>query len=230
MGLGLEKCCCFIPLRLGTFFIAIWFFVTYLFYSATGFLGVNAVLFYSSQTAKPWYYVSLLLAVFVCIAGLSGIAGSLFSSRRFAKFFSVLVWFNCLLSFVIYAVSLIIIAVQRQHAVDSCQVIGFVSIGNSQQQLFAPFHLSKSPYHSPVKFKGLLSENASSEAECQSKYKMFLILFAVLIFVIQIVQVYFGYVAAAYAKRLKNGARHHRLHAQQIKDFEESRYHMSTVY
>lgn len=33
-----------------------------------------------------------------------------------------------------------------------------------------------------------------------------------------------------YASRLRNGARHHRLHDQQIKDFEESRYHMSTVY
>lgn len=29
MGLGLEKCCCFIPLRLGTLFIAIWFFVSF---------------------------------------------------------------------------------------------------------------------------------------------------------------------------------------------------------
>lgn len=29
MGLGLDKCCCFLPLRLGTFIIALWFFVGY---------------------------------------------------------------------------------------------------------------------------------------------------------------------------------------------------------
>ncbi|CAO3702633.1 unnamed protein product [Rhizopus stolonifer] len=216
-------------IKLGTFFVAIWFFAAYLFYSATAFMGVNAVIFYSSQSAKPWYYISLVLAMFICIAGLSGIAGSLFASRRFSKAFSVVVWINCLLSFIIYAVSLIIIATKRQNTIDSCRVVGFVGIGNTQEVL-EPAHLSNSSYYSPVKYSGLLTENAASESECSSRLKLFIILFGALVFVVQLVQIYFAYVVSAYAKRLKNGARHHRLHAQQIKDFEESRYHMSTVY
>lgn len=35
MGLGMDKCCCFIPLRLGTFIIALWFFVRSSLYNAS---------------------------------------------------------------------------------------------------------------------------------------------------------------------------------------------------
>ncbi|KAG1147326.1 hypothetical protein G6F37_000830 [Rhizopus arrhizus] len=118
---------------------------------------------------------------------------------------------------------------KRQSTIDSCQVMGFVGINNAQR-VIEPVHLSSSSYYSPVKYPGLLTENAASESECSAMLKLFLILFGVLIFIVQIVQIYFAYVVGAYVKRLKNGARHHRLHAQQIKDFEESRYHMSTVY
>lgn len=70
MGLALEKCCCFIPLRMGTFIIALWFFVSwhliinnrddstdqhnkqvaYLFDAVTGFLGVNCMFYYIKRT------------------------------------------------------------------------------------------------------------------------------------------------------------------------------------
>ncbi|KAI9281559.1 hypothetical protein BY458DRAFT_469094 [Sporodiniella umbellata] len=229
MGIGLEKCCCFIPLRLGTFFVAIWFFVVYLFYTTTGFLGVNSVVYYSSQSAKAWYYINLLFSVFICLGGLSGIAGSLFASRRFSKAFSLISWINCFLSFVLYIVSLVLIASRKQSLIDSCRVMGFIGIGNAQT-IISPVHVGSSDYYSPVRYPGLLTANAGTEAQCDAELKTFTITFGALIFVVQIVQVYFAYVVSAYAKRLKNGARHHRLHAQQIKDFEESRYHMSTVY
>ncbi|KAG1473713.1 hypothetical protein G6F56_000798 [Rhizopus delemar] len=107
--------------------------------------------------------------------------------------------------------------------------MGFVGIGNAQT-IIEPTHISNSSYYTPVKYPGLLTANAGTESECTSQLKMFAILFGALIFVVQAIQIYFAYVVGAYATRLKNGARHHRLHAQQIKDFEESRYHMSTVY
>ncbi|KAI8875272.1 hypothetical protein K501DRAFT_329370 [Backusella circina FSU 941] len=229
MGLGLEKCCCLIPLRLGTFIIAIWFFGLYLFYTATGFIGVNSIVFYSGQKSIAWYYISLLFAIFICIGGLAGIIGSLFASRRFAKAFSIIVWINCFLSALVYIISLVFMSAYSQHTIDSCRVVGFVGIGNPQHDI-TPVQLTSSSYYSPVKYPGILTEHATSEDSCAEMTKTFTIAFGVVILVVQFLQVYFAYVVGAYAKRLSNGARHHRLHAQQIKDFEESRYHMSTVY
>ncbi|CAO3631423.1 unnamed protein product [Mucor fragilis] len=230
MGLGLEKCCCLIPLRLGTFFIAIWFFAIYLFYTATGFVGVNSIVFYSGQAARPWYYINLLFAVFICLGGFCGIIGSFFASRRFSKAFSVIVWVNCILSIIVYVASLVLIALNKQHVIDSCSVIGFVGVGNAQQDITPTQFNSNNAYYSPVKYPGLLTEHAASKDACSSMINTFTIVFGVVVFVVQLIQIYFAYVVGAYAKRLSNGARHHRLHAQQIKDFEESQYHMSTVY
>ncbi|KAI7902191.1 uncharacterized protein BX663DRAFT_512041 [Cokeromyces recurvatus] len=231
MGFGLEKCCCLIPLRLGTFFIAIWFFAIYFLYSATGFLGVNAIVFYSGQAARPWYYINLLFSVFICLCGFCGLIGSCFSSRKFSKVFSVIVWINVDLSFLIYLISFILIISNYNRLVNSCQVVGFVGIGNPQQEI-TPVQLNNEyNYYSPVKqYPGLFTEHAADEKACKSMIKNLIILFGSLVFIIQLIQVYFAYVVSAYAKRLTNGARHHRLHDQQIKEFEESRYNMSTVY
>ncbi|KAI9481301.1 MAG: hypothetical protein EXX96DRAFT_480068 [Benjaminiella poitrasii] len=231
MGFGLEKCCCLIPLRLGTFFIAIWFFAIYLIYSATGFLGVNAIVFYSGQAATPWYYISMLFSVFICLGGFCGIIVSCFASRKFAKVFSVIVWINVDLSILVYLISLILIAVNKNHLASSCQVVGFVGIGNPQQDI-APVQLhNEHSYYSPVRYyPGLRTEHAADQETCARIMRDFIILFGCLAFVIQLIQIYFAYVVSAYAKRLSNGARHHRLHDQQIKEFEETRYHMSTVY
>ncbi|KAL1934419.1 hypothetical protein VTP01DRAFT_6601 [Rhizomucor pusillus] len=229
MGLGLDKCCCFLPLRLGTFIIALWFFVVYLFDAVTGFLGSNAVTVYSGQTAKAWYYIGLLFTVIICVGGLFGILGSCFANRTFAKIFSIIVWVNCVLSIIKYVVSLIIMCVHRDEMVKSCQRSGFVGFGNSQVSL-DPAILSDSPYYTPVRYPGTLNANAASAADCEESVKSFLIAFGVVIFFVELLQIYFASVVSNYASRLRNGARHHRLHDQQIKDFEESRYHMSTVY
>ncbi|KAI8390299.1 hypothetical protein BD560DRAFT_380568 [Blakeslea trispora] len=229
MGLGLEKCCCFIPLRLGTFIIAIWFCALYLLYTATGFLGINAIVVYSGQAARPWYYIDLLFSVFICVGGLCGIIGSTFASRRFSKAFSFIAWVNVALSILIYVISLVLVGIHRNQIVDSCRVVGFVNVNNARRE--PNFSTPSSQVHySPVHYPGLLTEHAATESQCQSMTKTFIIAFGVVIFVVQLIQIYFAYVVGAYAKRLANGARHHRLHAQQIKDFEESRYHMSTVY
>ncbi|KAI8048040.1 uncharacterized protein B0P05DRAFT_564819 [Gilbertella persicaria] len=229
MGVGLEKCCCFIPLRLGTFFVAIWFCAVYLLYTATGFLAVNPLVVYSGQVARPWYYINLLFAVFICVGGLCGVIGSTFGSRRFSKAFSVIAWVNVILSILIYSISLALMGVYRHSVIDSCRVVGFVSINNSRHEMTVS-KPSNQAYYSPVHYTGLLTEHAATESECSAMTNTFLIAFGTVAFVVQLIQIYFAYVVGAYAKRLANGARHHRLHAQQIKDFEESRYHMSTVY
>ncbi|KAL0080307.1 hypothetical protein J3Q64DRAFT_1759432 [Phycomyces blakesleeanus] len=230
MGMGMEKCCCFIPLRLGTFIIALWFFVIYLLDAVTGFLGVNAVIVYSGQSAKAWYYIDLLFTVLVCLGGLLGIVGSCFASRGFAKFFSVIIWINCGLSIVKYAVSLALMVVHREDLIRSCLRSGFVGFSNAQTPISSTVTISESPYYAPVKYPGTLNAHATDLEQCQYNVQSFLIVYGVVIFAIEILQIYFASVVSAYASRLRNGARHHRLHDQQIKDFEESRYHMSTVY
>ncbi|KAI8978636.1 hypothetical protein BDB01DRAFT_799514 [Pilobolus umbonatus] len=229
MGLGLDKCCCFIPLRLGTCLIAIYFFAVYLFYSTTGFIGVNAAVFYSGQSAKAWYYINQLFTVFICVGGLVGIFGSCFSSRRFAQAFSIITWVGCVMSIVVYIITLVLVIVYHGSIVDSCRAIGFVGIKNIHRDI-TPVHLNNQQYYTPVKYPGIYTENAGSESDCRSVLKSFVILYGLVTLFLQFIQIYFAYVVSAYAKRLKNGARHHRLHAQQIKDFEEARYHMSTVY
>ncbi|KAI8149888.1 hypothetical protein BJV82DRAFT_585104 [Fennellomyces sp. T-0311] len=229
MGLGMDKCCCFIPLRLGTFIIALWFFVVYLFDAVTGFMGSNAVTIYSGQSAKAWYYIGLLLTVIICVGGFFGVIGSLFASRRFAKAFSIIAWINCVLSIVKYVISLALMAVNRDDLVRSCQRSGFVGFDNNQVPL-SPTVLSESTYYSPVRYPGTLNAHATSLEDCQSIIKTFLIAYGVVIFIVLLLQIYFAKVVTNYSSRLRNGARHHRLHDQQIKDFEESRYHMSTVY
>ncbi|KAI8371502.1 uncharacterized protein BYT42DRAFT_580496 [Radiomyces spectabilis] len=229
MGMGMEKCCGFIPLRLATFIIATWFFVIYLFDAVTGFLGINAVTVYSGQTAKAWYYVDLIFTLIICIGGLLGIIGSCFASRKFAKIFSIIVWINCALSIIKYIVSLALMAVFHENLVRSCLRSGFIGFSNAQTPM-GPAIITDSPFYTPVQYPGTLNAHASSLDDCQSNVKTFLIAYGVVIFVIELIQIYFASVVNAYSSRLRNGARHHRLHDQQIKDFEESRYHMSTVY
>jgi hypothetical protein len=62
-----------------------------LFYSATGFVGVNAIVFYSGQASKPWYYIELLFSVFICLGGFCGIAGSCFVSDTHTIVFLLLI-------------------------------------------------------------------------------------------------------------------------------------------
>ncbi|KAG2211810.1 hypothetical protein INT47_004496 [Mucor saturninus] len=229
MGLALEKCCCFIPLRLGAFVIALWFFVVYLFDAITGFLGINAIVVYSGQTAKAWYYINLLFTVLVFLGGLSGIIGSVFAQRRSAKFFSIVVWVCCVLSFFKYIISLVLMIVYRQNMMNTCIRSGLVGIGNSQSGL-VPTTISTGSYYTPVRYPDTMNSFATDPEDCERSIKLMIILWGAIIFAIQVLQIYFASVVNAYASRLKSGARHHRLHDQQIKDFEESRFHMSTVY
>jgi hypothetical protein len=113
--------------------------------------------------------------------------------------------------------------------INTCIRSGFVSLNNAQRNLGVST-ISTGSYYTPVHYPNTLTANAASEEECEHSVKMLIILWGVLIFVVQVVQIYFATVVSTYAKRLQSGARHHRLHDQQIKDFEESRFHMSTVY
>ncbi|ORX58246.1 hypothetical protein DM01DRAFT_1366365 [Hesseltinella vesiculosa] len=226
---GFEKCCCFIPLRLGTFLIALWFTAIYLIDATTGFLGINAATIYSGQAARPWYYIDLLFTVIVCLGGVVGMFGSCFASRKFAKAFTVIVWVNCTLSVMKYVICLALMISHRDSMVNACMRSGFIGISNAQNSI-EPVVLSESSYYAPVRYPGTLNANAGSEASCEEAVKLYLIVFGAVSGVFQLLQFYFASVVSAYASRLRNGARHHRLHDQQIKDFEESRYHMSTVY
>ncbi|KAI7897770.1 uncharacterized protein BX663DRAFT_527142 [Cokeromyces recurvatus] len=229
MGLALEKCCCFIPLRTGTFIIALYFFIAYLFDAITGFLGVNSIIVYSGQIAKAWYYINLLFTVLVFVGGFSGIIGSLFAQRKSARFFSIIVWICCTLSFIKYLISLVLMIVFRQNMINACVRSGIVSIGNAQNGL-GPVSVSIGSYYTPVKYPNTMNAFATSPEECEHSVKLIIILWGVIVGIMQFIQVYFASVVSTYATRIRSGARHHRLHDQQIKDFEESRFHMSTVY
>ncbi|KAI9256871.1 hypothetical protein BY458DRAFT_519100 [Sporodiniella umbellata] len=225
-----EKCCCFIPLRLGSFIVALWFFVAYFIDAITGFLGMNAVVIYSGQTTKAWYYINSLFTVLVLAGGFSGVIGTAFAQKRFARLFNFVVWTCCVLSFVKYITSLALMIVYRQNMVNTCIRSGFVGFNNAQTGLTASPSISTGSYYSPVKYPNTLNANATSSSECEQAVKSLIIAWGTIIFIVQLLQLYFATIVNSYSNRLNNGTRHHRLHDQQIKDFEESRFHMSTVY
>lgn len=76
-----------------------------------------------------------------------------------------------------------------QNVVESCMVYGFVGIGNPQQNI-SPVHLSGTSYYTPVvQYPGLMSQHALSENDCSHLIKTFAIIFGVIVFVVEVVQV-----------------------------------------
>lgn len=90
----------------------------------------------------------------------------------------------------VYVVSLVLMAVSSQTVIESCMVVGFVGVKNAQRNI-TPVHINDSDYYSPVKYPGLLTEHAASESDCARVLKLFTILFGVIVFIVQLVQVLF---------------------------------------
>lgn len=79
-------------------------------------------------------------------------------------------------------------AINSQQVIESCMVVGFVGVQNIQRNI-SPVHINPSEYYTPVKYPGLLTEHAASEADCAKMIKIFTILFGVIIFIVQLIQV-----------------------------------------
>jgi hypothetical protein len=88
----------------------------------------------------------------------------------------------------VYIVSLVLIAVNSESVIESCMVFGFVGVQNAQQTI-SQVHISETDYYTPVKYPGLMTQHALSEIECTSMIKMFSIIFGVIVFVVELVQV-----------------------------------------
>jgi hypothetical protein len=82
-----------------------------------------------------------------------------------------------------------LIALNKQHVVDSCTVVGFVGIGNAQQDITPTQLNNNNAYYTPVKYPGLLTEHAISQDACSSMINSFTIIFGVVVFVVQLIQV-----------------------------------------
>lgn len=88
-----------------------------------------------------------------------------------------------------YVVSLVLMATNFQRITESCMVIGFVGLGNSQRHT-GPIQINpSSTYYSPVSYPGIFTEHAASEQECASVIKIYTIIFGVVVFVVQFIQV-----------------------------------------
>ena len=101
----------------------------------------------------------------------------------------MIVWVNCILSIIVYAASLVLIALNKQRVIDSCSVVGFVGVGNAQHDITPTQLNSNNAYYSPVKYPGLLTEHAASKDACSSMINTFTIVFGVVVFIVQLIQV-----------------------------------------
>lgn len=72
--------------------------------------------------------------------------------------------------------------------INTCVRSGMVGFGNAQMNL-SPTTISVNSYYSPVKYPNTLTANATSEEDCEHAVKLLIIVWGVVIFVIQLVQV-----------------------------------------
>lgn len=110
------------------------------------------------------------------------------AQRKSARFFSIVVWVCCSLSFIKYVISLALMVVYRQNMINTCIRSGIVGFGNSQIGL-GPTTISTNSYYSPVKYPNTMNAHATSAEDCEHSIKMLIILWGVLIFIVQMVQV-----------------------------------------
>ncbi|KAI7871239.1 hypothetical protein BDF14DRAFT_1207941 [Spinellus fusiger] len=230
MGLGMDKCCCFIPLRSGTLIISIVLITLHSIDILTCFARINALPLYAAQSFWAWIDIYLILSFFSVLCGIVGVSSIfLVSSPKFTEVLSKGVWASCFLSVFKDTTSLALVTSHKNTIVRSCLRSGIVGLYNPMSS-FAPANITQSSFYTPVVYPDTLNENALGIDQCTYGITQFINVSIVLLVVSSLLQFYFGFVVRAYAGRLTKGARHHRLHDQQIKDFEDSRHNMSTVY
>jgi hypothetical protein len=225
----MKKCCFCIPLRAGTFLIALWFFVFSSFEAITGFLGRNAILSYVSQTNKSLFWIEESLAVVVALGGLVGIIGTCFATRGFIRAFSIVTWINCVFSVIQHVSSLIVVGVNRQNLINECSLTLTGKFDASPAEV--------TPLYTPIMRNHTLGAQPDSNstiggspdsnsvyATCAKEVEIFLIVAAVVVVVVQFIQFYFGMVVAAYAAKLTSQPKHTKLMMPQ--EWDEQRMPM----
>jgi len=215
----MKKCCLCIPLRAGTFLIALWFFAFSGFEAITGFLGRNAILSYVSQTNIAIFWVEECLAIVVALGGLVGIIGSCFASRGFVRAFSIITWINCVISIIQHVSSLVVVGLNRQNLIDECVSTGKFDVSPAEvTSFYTP--INRNITLSSSNTTGV-SPNSASYETCQKEVEVFFIAAAIIILVIQFIQFYFATVVASYAAKLTFQPRHTKLMNQQDWDDQQ---------
>lgn len=131
-----------------------------------------------------WFYI----CKFACFLNCLLLNLLIKAQRRSAKFFSIVVWICCVLSFIKYIISLVLMIVYRQNMINTCIRSGLVGIGNSQSGL-VPTTVSTGSYYSPVKYPDTMNTFASSQEDCEKSIQLMIILWGAIIFAIQVLQV-----------------------------------------
>jgi hypothetical protein len=219
--MSMKKCCFCIPLRAGTFLIALWFFVFSSFEAITGFLGRNAILSYVSQTNKIVFWIEESLAVVVALGGLVGIIGTCFATRGFIRAFSIVTWISCIISAIHHVSSLIVVGMNRQNLINECSVTGKFDASPAEvTPLYTPIIRNQTLSSQPDSNIGSPDSN-SVYATCAKEVEVFLIAAAVVVLVVQFIQFYFGMVVAAYAAKLTSQPKHTKLMMRQEWDEQQ---------
>jgi len=214
--MSMKKCCLCIPLRAGTFLVALWFFVTSSFEAITGFLGRNAILSYVSQTNNIIFWVEESLTIVVALGGLVGIIGSCFATRGFVRAFSIITWIICIVSVIQHVSSLIVVGMNRQNLISECSETGKFDASPAEV----------TPLYTPIIRNHTLSPQPNSDgntiyATCAKEVEIFIIVASVVVVVIQFIQFYFGMVVTAYAAKLTSQPKHTKLMMHQEWDEQQ---------
>lgn len=218
----MKKCCLCIPLRAGTFLIALWFFIIAGFEAITGFLGRNAVLSYVSQTNIVIFWIEESLAILVALSGLVGIIGTCSASRRFIRIFSIVIWISCVISIIQHVSSLVIVSLNRQIIIDECAATGKLDVSPAEvTSLYTPINRNNSLSIQADSSSGFSPNSSSAFASCTKEVEIFVIVAAVVILVIQFLQFYFATVVGSYAAKLTSQPKHTKLMNQQEWDEQQ---------
>jgi len=211
----MERCCLCIPLRAGVFIIAL--LLSLVWASEVILLVVHKKTIFdyfpdSSPLITPVYYTCIAAALLYCLGGLFGLVGSLAQNRPMASTFSVINWTLVTLELISSFSAWVYLLEEKDNIINDC-VTGSPAVAQN-----GTTSSTSSPPSANVNITGASNTSSyplriqvSSAAACAGDVQKVIIVMGVIVFVGNLISLYFASVVGAYATRLKRNNQHHKL-------------------
>ncbi|KAI8368861.1 hypothetical protein EDC96DRAFT_574019 [Choanephora cucurbitarum] len=210
--MGLGNCCFCIPLRVGVTSIAILssvFYIAILIFLLMNRQGFDELpqTMISSTLTLFWVFVGTL-SLFAAFS-LFGVIAGLTQNKTMMNIFRFLYWTVTLLLFISSTAFWIYLMIQRDSVTTGCQQFMALNATTSITSTYSPVTLPDG------------TDGGLYHDYCASLTRQVLIISGVLVFVGNLVQIYFASVIGAYARRLKAGMTSQHQQLRDLDDFPD---------
>ncbi|KAI8879021.1 hypothetical protein K501DRAFT_227430 [Backusella circina FSU 941] len=208
--MSLNKCCFCIPLRTGVTVIAVCssiFYIGCLIWLLKSTSTLNSFSQQDQSAAKAVFWTCVSVIGLYSASSLFGVIGGITQNRKMVNIFRYLYWIVAVLLLLGSSTTWILMMVKRDSIISGCQK--YLLESTNASSYYSPVTLPNDTMH-------------LHEEDCTSATKQILIIFGIIVFIGNAVQVYFACLINAYARRLKGGlAQHHKL--RDMDDFPENK-------